>query len=51
VQQWIDDPEGNFGVVIKGYLHRMTVSYSFWSSQGPLAGLRPEIEIEYELPQ
>ena len=48
VQQWIDNPDSNYGVVIKAYLHALTVSYSFWSSEGPLPWFRPQLVIDYQ---
>ena len=50
-QYWVDHPETNYGIVIKAYLHSETVSYSFWSSQGPLTALRPQLRLDYTLPQ
>ena len=48
VQQWIDNPDSNYGVVIKAYLHTVTISYSFWSSEGPLAWFRPQLVVDYQ---
>jgi hypothetical protein len=47
-QYWIDNPGSNFGAAIKAYLHYSTISYSFWSSEGPLSWFRPQLFIEYE---
>ena len=46
-QEWVDDPDSNFGVVIKAYLHRITVAGSAWSSEGPLPWYRPKLVITY----
>ena len=48
VQQWIDNPDSNYGAVIKAYLHTITISYSFWSSEGPLPWFRPQLVVEYQ---
>ena len=47
-QLWIDSPASNYGAIIKAYLHYSTISYSFWSSEGPLPWFRPQLVIEYE---
>ena len=47
-QQWIDDPAANFGVVIKAYLHTITVWGAAWSSEGPLPWFRPQLVVAYE---
>jgi len=47
-QFWLDNPTANHGAVIKAYLHYSTISYSFWSSEGPLPWFRPQLVVEYE---
>ena len=48
VQQWIDNPDSNYGVIVKAYLHTITISGSAWSSEGPMSWFRPQLVIDYQ---
>jgi hypothetical protein len=48
VQQWLDNPDSNYGAVIKAYLHNYTLGGSAWSSEGPLPWFRPQLVVDYQ---
>ncbi|MGQ9665813.1 MAG: DNRLRE domain-containing protein, partial [Anaerolineae bacterium] len=48
VQEWVAQPNLNYGLAIKGYINR-SVQYDFVSANYPTVGLRPKLTIVYRL--
>lgn len=53
VQSWINNPDANYGVIIKGSVESGAVNnwISFYASTYSTASFRPELRINYKLPQ
>jgi hypothetical protein len=50
VQQWVNDPTGNHGLLVKGVNEGQPIEYMFLSSDSGQSELRPILRIEYSLP-
>jgi len=48
VQNWLRDPAGNYGLLLKSFENRWPAQYIFFSSDHPAVNSRPRLTIKYE---